>query len=179
MSGRLAIDVLLLLILAAAAVSDLRTRKVRNELTYTSVLAGLLLNGVVDPGGVGWGPAALGLLIGFVSIFVVYVAGGLGGGDVKLMAAVGAFLGTHDVVYALLYTCLVGAVMSVGIIVANEGFLGLMFRIRAAFGKSANDPKEGRLRMPFAIPVLLGCAWVITERNLGMGLYAWSQGAPR
>ena len=94
------------------------------------------------------------------------------------MAAVGAFLGSYDIVYALLYTCLAGAVLSAGVIVANEGLLGLALRVRGAFGKGPDEPREGRLHMPFAIPVLVGCAWVVTERNLGMGLYAWSQGGP-
>jgi Flp pilus assembly protein protease CpaA len=159
---------LLLALAAAGAVWDVTSGRVPNTLTYTGALVGLALNALVRPSGIGLGPAALGLAVGFVPLFLVYLAGGLGGGDVKLMAAVGAFLGPYTTAYALLYSCLVGAVLSVAIIFWKEGIGGAILRFGRLFRKS-RGPDDGmnRLRFPFAVAVFVGAAWAVTERTLG------------
>src|SRR5688572_308869 len=122
-------DVLLLAIAAGAAVADVRTGRVPNVLTYGAALAGIVLNAALRPAGLGLGPSLAGLAVGFVPLFVAYLAGGIGGGDVKLMAAAGAFLGPWYAAHALLYSCLAGAVLSVGLILWREGFTGIFMRI--------------------------------------------------
>ena len=166
--GRLAMDGLLLGVAAAGAVMDVRAGKVRNSLTYGGCLAGLLLNAVVRPAGLGLGPALLGMLVAGGPLFVVYLAGGLGGGDVKLAAAVGAFLGPLAAAYALLYACLMGAVLAVGLILWKEGYTGVVVRVCAVFGFSRKEfALLLPLRFPFAVAILVGTAWALTERNLG------------
>ena len=165
--GRLATDGLLLGLLAAGAVTDVRAGKVPNALTYGGILAGLLFNAVLRPSGVGLGPAVLGMLIAGVPFLVVYLAGGLGGGDVKLAAAAGAFLGVAAAPYALLYACFAGAVMAVGLILWKEGYTGVVVRVAAIFGFSRKEYELlVPLRFPFAVAVLVGAAWALTERNL-------------
>jgi prepilin peptidase CpaA len=147
---------------------DVTSGRVPNALTYTGALVGLVLNAVVRPSGIGLWPAALGLAVGFGPLFVVYLAGGLGGGDVKLMGAVGAFLGPYAAAYALLYACLTGAVLSVATILWKEGVGGAILRLGRLF-KRSRGPDDGmnRLRFPFAVAVFVGTAWAITERSLG------------
>ncbi|MFV1959997.1 MAG: prepilin peptidase, partial [Planctomycetota bacterium] len=91
--GRLVFDLPLLLVLGLAVWTDVRDGKVYNRLTYPAALLGLVLNATVRPPGVGLGQASLGLAVGFIPLFLAFAVGGLGGGDVKLMGAVGAFLG--------------------------------------------------------------------------------------
>ena len=159
---------LLLAVAAAAAVWDVTSGRVPNTLTYTGALAGLTLNAVIRPSGIGLGPAALGLFVGFGPLFLVYLAGGLGGGDVKLMGAVGAFLGPYATAYALLYACLVGALLSVAVILWKEGVGGAILRFGRLFRRSQGpDDAMNRLRFPFAVAVFIGTAWAITERTLG------------
>ena len=159
---------LLLAVAAAGAVWDVRSGRVPNELTYTAALAGLVLNALLRPAGIGIGQAALGLAVGFLPLFFVYLAGGLGGGDVKLMAAVGAFLGPLATAYALLYACLVGAVLSVAVILWKEGIGGAILRFGRLFRRSREkDDGMNRLRFPFALAVFVGTAWAVTERTLG------------
>ena len=159
---------LIVALTAVGSVWDVRTGRVPNTLTYAAVLAGLVLNAVLPaPAGIGLGPAALGILVAAGPLFLVYLAGGLGGGDVKLMAAVGAFLGPRDSTYALLYACLAGAVLSIATILWKEGLGGAWLRIPALFRRRrASDADLPRLRFPFAVAVLVGAAWAGAEQLL-------------
>ena len=89
-----------LTIASLACVTDLRTRRIPNVLTFGAALAGLLyqfVSGGID----GLGHAALGWLVGAVIFILPFALGGLGGGDVKLLAALGAWLGPADVALAV------------------------------------------------------------------------------
>ena len=61
---------MLLAVTAAGAVWDVRSGRVPNALTYTAAAAGLALNALVRPSGIGLGQAALGLLVGFAPLFI-------------------------------------------------------------------------------------------------------------
>ena len=100
-----------LTIASLACVTDLRTRRIPNVLTFGAALAGLLyqfVSGGID----GLGHAALGWLVGAVIFILPFALGGLGGGDVKLLAALGAWLGPADVLWLSLYTGVAGGVMA-------------------------------------------------------------------
>jgi prepilin peptidase CpaA len=159
-------DGLLLGVCLFAALSDLKTRKVPNALTYPAAAAGVLLNGVVSPGGLGWGTALLGLLVGFGPFFAGYLLGAVGGGDAKLAGAVGAFLGPRDAAFALLYACVVGAVLALAILLATEGWRGLLSRL-AVGRRDGSIEGARRLRLPLAVAILLGTTWALAETHLG------------
>jgi len=163
-------DGLLVAILIAGSVTDVRSGKVYNSLTYSAVAAGLLLNAFLRPGGLGLEASLYGLLTGFVPMFVIYVAGGLGGGDVKLMAATGAFLGPRATLYALLYTCIVGGVLALGILLWREGFAGIYLRIRDWRKSRLAEDGHTAHRFPFAVAVLAGAVWSIVEARSGRSL---------
>jgi prepilin peptidase CpaA len=98
-----------------AAVIDVRTRKIPNWLTFSSCLivlgANLIIHGVT-----GFLGSLLGLFTGFGLLFFVYLLGGMGAGDVKLLSAVGAFIGPRLVFHAFVWMALSGGVMAVGLI---------------------------------------------------------------
>ena len=111
-----------LIIASLACVTDLRTRRIPNVLTFGAALAGLLyqfVSGGVD----GLGHGALGWLAGSVIFILPFALGGLGGGDVKLLAALGAWLGPADVLWLSLYTGVAGGVLAL-VISARYGYLG-------------------------------------------------------
>ncbi len=93
------------------AYCDYRSRQIPNSLTATSTLLALVLHALLG-GWRGVGTAALaGLAAG--SVFLVfYLAGGMGGGDVKLIAAVAACAGPSHVVGILITTALVGGIFA-------------------------------------------------------------------
>lgn len=99
----------LLVLLAAAALSDYRRFRIPNLLTGGGILFALAYNTVVPPEWhAGWTWAPAGMLLGFGALLPLYAIGAMGAGDVKLMAMVGAFLGVTGTAYALLF-CVVTA----------------------------------------------------------------------
>src|SRR6476646_6105704 len=96
----LASDVVLLAGLSWAVVTDVRSRRISNRLTYPLMALGLAANGLAG----GWGGArdsALGWLLGAI-----------GAGDLKLLAAIGALKGPEFVLHAAVYTALAGGVLA-------------------------------------------------------------------
>jgi prepilin peptidase CpaA len=141
--------VLLFSLMLAATVTDLARHKIYNWITYTGIAAALGLNAVgslllaagwmgenqLQP--LGWIPfieSLFGLFVcGFVMVFcfVMFSVGGVGGGDVKLIAMIGAFFGPEQGVTAMLWTCVLGACMGLIVLIWRVGPLrtvGLVFR---------------------------------------------------
>src|SRR5215470_1280449 len=95
-----------------ACATDLRTRRIPNVLTFGAALAGLMFQ--FATGGVGaLGQAALGWLLGALVFLIPFALGGMGGGDVKLLAALGAWLGPLSAIWVGLYAGVAGAIMAV------------------------------------------------------------------
>jgi prepilin peptidase CpaA len=106
--------------LATAIVTDVRTRRIPNWLTGAMAGAGFGLafgGGSVTPLNAG-----LGLLLGLALMLPGHVIGATGAGDVKLMAAVGSFLGPGLVFRAFLYSALAGGLFALAI-AARRGLL--------------------------------------------------------
>jgi len=111
-----AIQVALVVTVVTAAITDLLGQRVPNWLTMpATVLALCFQSALGGMEGVAWG--AGGWLTGFVLLIFFYARGGMGAGDVKLMAAIGAFTGPYRVLFIFLYTALFGGVYALGIVV--------------------------------------------------------------
>ena len=106
----------LAVVLVAASVTDIRAGKIYNSITYPAIAVGLIGHTFVgglagtghSPGLVG---ALAGLAVGFGPLLVAWLAGGIGGGDAKLMAAVGALTGWEFTLTAMFYGFAVAAMM--------------------------------------------------------------------
>src|ERR1700752_1107412 len=100
------------LILAEAAVIDGLKLRVPNWLTFHLILAGLLFaawcHGLA---GLVW--ALEGAALGLGLLLPLYAIGGMGAGDVKLLAGVGAWVGPVTIFWAFVTSAVVGAVMAV------------------------------------------------------------------
>lgn len=97
----------------AASATDLRDRTVPNWLTYSGVLCGLLWYGVTE-GFRGAGFSLAGAAVGFASLLAFFLMGGMGGGDVKLLAAFGALVGPGLILHALIWIALLGGAVAAG-----------------------------------------------------------------
>jgi len=89
----------------AVSIFDLRERRIPNLLVFPAALIGLTLN-LILRGWEGLGFGLKGLAAGFALLFIPYLVGGMKAGDVKFLAAIGAFTGATGIIRALLATLL-------------------------------------------------------------------------
>jgi prepilin peptidase CpaA len=103
----------------AAIVDDLARRQISNWISCSAFAAGLILQ-TVQGGWRGAGAALLGTVTGAAVFLIFYLLGGMGGGDVKLMAGFGAVLGARQLLEAALWTAGCGGVMALVVIAASQ-----------------------------------------------------------
>lgn len=97
--------------LVVAAVIDGLYLKVPNNITYPLILAGWLYSGAVGGwAGLGWSLAAT--FFGLALLFGLHLIGGMGAGDVKLLAGIAAFVHIEHTWYIFIATTIVGAIMA-------------------------------------------------------------------
>lgn len=143
-----------------ALVSDLKTRKIPNWLTVSSLALALVFHtaaGAWTGTGAlaGLGAALAGFGVGFGLLLVLWLIGGGGGGDVKLMGALGAWLGPW---LTLITFVLSGAIALLAV-------LGV-FTWRFAMGKhkytrkSSEEASAARRMIPYALPASVA-AWIV------------------
>lgn len=120
-----------------ACVQDCRSRRISNWLCLWLLAAGLVGRGLFFGFG-GFGTAMLGVLVGFLLLVVPFGLGMMGGGDLKFLAAWGAWLGPVAVIWAVVVAFVVGALMAVGIRVWSR----------------SGDP--GRRTVPYGVALSVG-----------------------
>lgn len=149
----------------AACVSDLRSRRIPNVLTLGAA-AGACGYHVAAAGWPGWITALGGWVVGLLMFLPIFALRGIGGGDVKLIAALGAWLGPVPAVWLGLFTAVVGGPMAV-IVALTQGYLrtalrnvwGLLtfWRIAGLQPHPAlNLDSPGTPRLPYALPIAAG-----------------------
>jgi prepilin peptidase CpaA len=111
---------------AAAAVTDVRTGRVPNVLTLGAAAAALVFYGV-SAGGSGLITSALGVVVGLSLFLPFFVLGGMGGGDVKLLAALGGWLGPIGAVKAAVCAALAGGILAM-VVALGGGYVREAFR---------------------------------------------------
>jgi prepilin peptidase CpaA len=107
---------------AVACFTDLRSRRIPNALTFGAAAAGLLYH-IINGGWQGLVTASSGWAVGVVAFMIPFALGGLGAGDVKLLAALGAWLGPSETAWVALYTGIAGGVLAI-VVAAMHGYLG-------------------------------------------------------
>ena len=165
------------LALILAAVIDGVKLKVPNWLTYSMIISGWLYS-CVSFGweGIGW--SLLGTFLGLVLLLPAYAIGGMGAGDVKLLAGVGAWMHSTNVFYAFCLSAVFGAVIAVGMVLIRRGWkkhlaqfwmiLGEIMTIRDpnALSTIASERKNSMLLLPYGIPIAIGSIVYFAWRGL-------------
>ena len=115
-----------LIVLAIATFTDLRSRRIPNWLVFPFLLAGIVVSGWLH-GWHGIWQSLAGLGLAALLFGILFFMGGMGMGDVKLCAAIGAWVGPHQLLTALVLTGITGGIMAVCWAAAG-GFLGDLFK---------------------------------------------------
>lgn len=136
----LGVNILLTVLILAAAVFDIRYRRIPNWLTLGGVVSGVALNSFLYQGLPGLKLSLAGLGVAFGSYLLLYLVRGMGAGDVKLMAAIGAMVGFRDWFGIFLVTALIGGVVGIALIAVRGRLLKTFWNI----GFILAELKQGR-----------------------------------
>jgi prepilin peptidase CpaA len=152
-------------IVAAASVCDLSSRRIPNALTLGTAVVAVAMHGVLS----GWSGvflAASGWVVGLIMFFPLFALGGMGAGDVKLLAAIGAWLGPIGALWTALYGAIAGGILAL-FVALTRGYATTALRnvgtILRLWSMTGVQPVEGltladksSVRVPYALPLAAG-----------------------
>jgi prepilin peptidase CpaA len=144
---------------------DLRTRRIPQALTLGGALAGLAFHLVSGGWSAGVG-SIIGWTVGMAIFFVPFALGGLGAGDVKLLGALGAWLGPMNALWVGLYAGAAGGILAIFVAltkgylfeaVGNVGMMLAYWRVNGVRPLPEMTLEHGRgPRLAYAVPILAG-----------------------
>jgi prepilin peptidase CpaA len=115
------VTIVALAVAFVACVTDVQSRRIPNVLTFGAAAVAVVVHGLV--GGLsGLGASVGGWLLGVALFLPFFALGGMGAGDVKLLAALGAWLGPRDTFWIAIYASMAGGVMAL-IVALGRGYL--------------------------------------------------------
>jgi len=179
---RMIAPVLLTAMLLLAVRSDLQAYRIPNPLVAWGALAGLAVS--MAPGGIGPAAALAGLFLGLLALLPLYAVRALGAGDVKLMAAVGAFIGPQALPLTLLATFVAGGLLTVAVTLyrgtalrllrnVRDMLCGAWWRLACSEAPVLEPAPVSAGKMPYALAIAIG-AWCQLALS-GSPLAAWLQ----
>lgn len=159
-----AVQIASILLVLVACVPDVRTRRIPNELTFGAALLAFAFH-VVTGGWHGLLASAGGWVLGAALFFPFFALRGMGAGDVKLIAAVGAWLGPAMVFWVAIFTSLSGGVIGLAVALAHGYARTALMNVFALIGfwRSVGLRPLPRVslegsgpRLAYAIPIAIG-----------------------
>ena len=168
----------LIILIIIALFFDLTRKRIPNFLTFPAIIWGMVSFTVVD-GFSGLWFSFSGLLVGLAIFFIPFAMGGMGGGDVKLLGAVGALQGWQFVLAVGILTAVVGGVMAIVYLIIQGRLLRVLkkavgyvltpffsflyirtdvelFNGAVAFFSKSEPEKEEPARMPYGVAIATG-----------------------
>jgi len=156
--------VLTIVVVVIAMITDLLSRRIPNLLTFPAFLLAIALR-IAFQGWVGLGLALAGAILAPTLLLVMHGGKGLGMGDLKLAAAIGAILGPALAVASVLLTAVAGGILGIGMMLKPGGSLrnlisvisiGLPFRKKKGEGEPAADESPVAITMPYGVAIGAG-----------------------
>lgn len=162
---------LVVLFLCTAAWWDVTTGRIPNAVTVAGLAAALILRAPLGIEQFLQGLGGLGIAFGLALVF--YALRAIGGGDVKLLAGVGAFLGSSEILGALGLIAVLGAVFAL-LLVSLRGLLPLLvfntleliksWLTLGRAGSVRSPDTSNALTIPYAVPIGVGTlVWWFVE----------------
>ena len=165
--------------LAVAVYMDVSRHRIPNKLNMVGLCSGLVLQGVAA-GFPGLLTGLLGGLVGFACFVPLYALRGMGAGDVKLLAAVGTFLGPLGAAYAAMFSLVAGGLGAIGYVIWRAGRACVNSWVHegsSAVGASVFVAARlaRRDRLPFALPIAAGSLSAAAYSMHVTGVTQWLQ----
>lgn len=157
----------LLLMLVLAVITDLSTHKIPNVLVLFGLVVSLILQSMVAEG-TGWLNWITGVAVAFACFIPLYLLRAMAAGDVKLMMAVGGFLGYPLIITAVTYSYFAGGVIAIcyvlikgrGKLLMQNLYMMMVGQfIKATSGVNINDGQvfqQSAGRIPYALAIAVG-----------------------
>jgi prepilin peptidase CpaA len=147
---------------------DVRTHRIPNKLTLVGLVAGLVIQLIAGPAAFLNGLLGAGVALAFG--LLLFAMGGMGGGDAKLFAVVGAFMGLKGFFLAMLATALVGGLLALIIALRRGVFWAVLLGMKDVFlqvvtlgrrGERLTIDSPGAVTIPYGAAIALGsiAAW--------------------
>lgn len=162
-------NIYLITILAVCVITDLKSRKIYNKVIFPGLLIAfashMLLGGFQD-----LLSSLIGFVVGFVVLFIPYLMGGIGAGDVKLLALIGALMGSSFVLYTSIYMALAGGFIALVLLVKEKKLWSFLKSLPyilcgSRFGVKISVTEEGSLlssTIPYGVAIAVGAILALT-----------------
>ncbi len=156
--------------LVVAAVIDGLQLKVPNWITFPMIASGWIYSAALSPyaGWEGLWLSLIGTAVGLGLLLPAYAVGGMGAGDVKLLAGVGAWMWGANTLYAFAVSAVVGGVIAVGMVLYTRSwekhknqFWAILNEIATVkdpekLAEIAAERKPRMFLLPYGIPIAIG-----------------------
>ena len=159
------------IVVGVAMVTDLRSRRIPNTLTFPALALALLVRFTLQ-GSLGLGLAVAGAVLAPAILLVVHLGKGIGMGDLKLAAAVGAFFGPVPAIVAMLVSAVLGGIIAIALLMRRGQLLGDLLALVTSgipFLKRTYDAPAGTpavMTMPYGVAIGIGSLTTLAG-------YAW------
>jgi prepilin peptidase CpaA len=145
-----------LAIAGVAVCTDTKRGIIPNKLTFPAVLIGCVFHGIIG-GWDGLGFALSGAGLGLALFLLPFLVGNMGAGDVKLLAALGAFVGPQVIFGTFFFSVILGGAMGLVILLKHSGLEGMKLTAMTGLGGLLSLSQGGtRLGFPFASAIFFG-----------------------
>ena len=159
--------VVISVVLIVAAVIDGYKLKVPNWITFPLIISGWIASGLLFGwSGLGW--SLVGTAVGLLLLLPAYAIGGMGAGDVKLMAGVGSWLWGTVTFYAFCVSAVAGGIIAIGMVLSQRkwghhqaqftALISEFFVVRdpTKLSELAAERKSTMMLLPYGIPIAIG-----------------------
>ncbi len=160
------VEILTALTVVTAALYDYKRRLIPNFITFPAIFTGLFIHWI-HAGTSGFYFSLRGVTIGGGVFLILYIIGGIGGGDVKLLGSVGALVGGEKILIIIILTVLIGGIMAIGKLAFSSNrlnrlryFIDLFQKNQAAIYENNIDPLKDTI--PYGVAIAAGTLMALT-----------------
>jgi prepilin peptidase CpaA len=161
------VDFVLITVLIICFITDVKSRKIYNKVIFPCIPFAFMAHFFVN-GWNGVGSALLGFLLGLAILIIPYLLGGMGAGDVKLLALIGAFKGSSFVLTTAFYMALVGGLIAIVIILFQKGKVKELIYHFWAKKHGAELPIDKKLystTYPYGVAIVAGALFALYSQE--------------